>query len=332
MGSEKMYYLMDGHGSVIRITNASGTVQENYYYDAFGNEQRPNANHTNPFRYCGEYFDKETGNLYLRARYYNSQNGRFTTEDPAFDGINWYVYCNNNPIYFGDSSGLAPTAKEAAAMAAHIYVSEKNDPYQDRVVKVDGKETSWRLIDVWEGRESLKMGIYVKTGNKNDWKNPKEYAIVFRGSIIELSEESLQVWINNVEQAVSSKSADMWDAINYAIGFVESHPGYETTFIGHSKGGAEAAAAAVATNKNAILFNPANVNLSDYGLSADNYTAAMTQYVVVGEILSVLGIGPISSRRVPNIETKWLWPKADILNVGGQIINHMMDAVIKGLG
>ena len=96
---EKMYYLMDGHGSVIRLTNQSGTKMEIFHYDAFGNEQRPNANHTNPSRYCGEYFDKETGNLYLRARYFNSQNGRFTTEEPAFDEINWLAaYIVAGPI------------------------------------------------------------------------------------------------------------------------------------------------------------------------------------------------------------------------------------------
>ena len=103
---EKMYYLMDGHGSVIRLTSRETKKMEIFHYDAFGNEQQLNENNTNPFRYCGQYFDKETGNLYLRARYYNSSNGRFTTEDPAFDGLNWYVYCNNNPINSVDPTGL----------------------------------------------------------------------------------------------------------------------------------------------------------------------------------------------------------------------------------
>ncbi|MDR2572089.1 MAG: hypothetical protein LBD23_17565 [Oscillospiraceae bacterium] len=37
---------------------------------------------TNPFRYGAEYFDRETSNYYLRARFYTPRLGRFTSEDP----------------------------------------------------------------------------------------------------------------------------------------------------------------------------------------------------------------------------------------------------------
>ena len=64
---------------------------------------------TDPMRYCGEYQDYESGLIYLRARYYNPQLGRFINEDPIKDGLNWYVYCNNNPVNFVDPSGLIVT-------------------------------------------------------------------------------------------------------------------------------------------------------------------------------------------------------------------------------
>ncbi|MDC7124486.1 MAG: hypothetical protein PQJ46_02900 [Spirochaetales bacterium] len=32
--------------------------------------------------------------------------GRFTTEDPIRDGLNWYAYANNNPLKFIDPTGL----------------------------------------------------------------------------------------------------------------------------------------------------------------------------------------------------------------------------------
>lgn len=67
--------------------------QKTYSYDAFGVEQDPDSTDPNPFRYCGEYFDKETGTYYLRARYYAPETGRFTQEDPSCDGAvvnkNW---------------------------------------------------------------------------------------------------------------------------------------------------------------------------------------------------------------------------------------------------
>ena len=45
----------------------NGAVTKEYLYDAFGNERSPDANDANQFRYCGEYFDAETGDIYLVA-------------------------------------------------------------------------------------------------------------------------------------------------------------------------------------------------------------------------------------------------------------------------
>ena len=69
-----------------------------YEYDAYGNELTENEGDENPYRYCSENTDKETGLIYLRNRYYDSELGRFLTEDPAQDGLNLYVYCGNNPV------------------------------------------------------------------------------------------------------------------------------------------------------------------------------------------------------------------------------------------
>jgi RHS repeat-associated protein len=101
------FYLYNAHGDVVQRTNASGSLTKAYVYDAFGVETNPDAADTNPFRYCAEYFDKETGSIYLRARYYDPSVGGFMSEDPVRDGLNWYTYAGNNPILFIDPSGLA---------------------------------------------------------------------------------------------------------------------------------------------------------------------------------------------------------------------------------
>lgn len=113
IGADKYYYSYNGHGDVVQLTNASGNVVRSYEYDAFGNELNPTAGDNNPFRYCGEYFDAETGSYYLRARYYNPQSGRFLTEDPIRDGLNWYTYCANNPVMWVDPSGLVICAADS---------------------------------------------------------------------------------------------------------------------------------------------------------------------------------------------------------------------------
>ena len=102
----RTYYHYNLHGDVVQLTNSSGTVTKNYTYDAFGVEQDASDGDANPFRYCGEQYDSETGNYYLRARYYSPEVGRFTQEDPIMDGLNWYTYCAGNPVAQSDPTGL----------------------------------------------------------------------------------------------------------------------------------------------------------------------------------------------------------------------------------
>ena len=109
---DKTYYHFNAHGDVVALTNESGNKTKSYSYSAFGIEYTPSDFDDNPFRYCGEYFDKETGTIYLRARYYNAEQGRFTQEDPIKDGDNWYSYCGGNPVMFVDPTGLSKELSE----------------------------------------------------------------------------------------------------------------------------------------------------------------------------------------------------------------------------
>ena len=103
---QKQYYAFNGHGDTVSVTDAQGKLLQGYDYDAFGNEKGTAQTISNPFRYCGEYYDEETGLIYLRNRYYAPKSGRFTQEDPVKDGLNWFIYCSNNPIRFFDSTGF----------------------------------------------------------------------------------------------------------------------------------------------------------------------------------------------------------------------------------
>ena len=59
--------------------------------------------------YRGYYYDNETGLYYLNARYYDPSIGRFISPDVLsildetkgqINGLNLYMYCNNNPIMY----------------------------------------------------------------------------------------------------------------------------------------------------------------------------------------------------------------------------------------
>ena len=112
IGGQMQYYVKNMHGDVVILTDAQGNVIQDYTdkpgamaYDAFGNQKLEKAD-DNPFRYCAEYYDAETTFIYLRARYYDPNIGRFITEDPIKDGMNWYTYCAGNPINRIDPSGM----------------------------------------------------------------------------------------------------------------------------------------------------------------------------------------------------------------------------------
>ena len=102
---EEMYYFYNGQGDVSMLADNAGNTAASYIFDAYGNQSEENTVY-NPFGYRGEYTDAESGLVYLRARMYDSETGRFMSEDPAKDGLNWYVYGNQNPTMFIDPSGL----------------------------------------------------------------------------------------------------------------------------------------------------------------------------------------------------------------------------------
>jgi RHS repeat-associated protein len=86
-------------------------VGTNYAYDPFG-VPVVGGDVYNPYQYTGEAWDAEVELLYLRARYYQPEVGRFVTKDP-WAGDKWrprtlnpYPYVTNNPVDAADPSGL----------------------------------------------------------------------------------------------------------------------------------------------------------------------------------------------------------------------------------
>lgn len=291
--SEFKTYHFDFRGSTVAITNEDGDIIDTFKYDTYGNLTEHIGNSEVIFGYNGRdgVVTDKNGLIYMRARYYSPVMHRFVNADILHGQIsdstslNRYSYVNGNPVSFVDPFGLAkdrgqgPSPLEAAYMARHIYTAkyDKN--------KVTESYGGWILHHVETNNEGLRIGIYYR-----EIDGIMSFAIVNAGSVLDLKGDSLATyfdWKNNAQQ-VFGESKDMKDSIKFAKKFADIHKNSNITFIGHSKGGAEAIANAVATNGNAIVFNPATVDLKDYSLSTKNYKGNISSYVVQGEILDFL--------------------------------------------
>jgi RHS repeat-associated protein len=127
--------LYNGHGDVVQTVDASGNIENNYDYDIWGNPTLTLEQYSLGIRYAGEFFDKETGVYYLRARYYNPYIGRFISEDSYWGedtnplSLNLYTYCSNDPVQFTDPTGHWQAGDEKLTTQARVEISRLTDLY-----------------------------------------------------------------------------------------------------------------------------------------------------------------------------------------------------------
>jgi RHS repeat-associated protein len=84
----------------------SGAILSQLLLDSFGRPlQNSNPAITSQLAFTSREFVPISGDVYLRARLYNPQTGRFLQDDPLQPFT--YNYANNSPLVFKDPLGLA---------------------------------------------------------------------------------------------------------------------------------------------------------------------------------------------------------------------------------
>ena len=177
------WYVYDGLGSVqgeLRITGpGSGGATSAYAftaspkYDVYGAARVGGTGASSRQGFVGSLghvSDTETGLIYMRARYYDPNVGRFESEDEGRQGNDWFAYCSNNPTNLIDQSGKEFDPVEPGM---GIYdLKEIWDDYQETLALSRALATVLRTI------AKAKDGDEVEDGwgeFMNDWSKGTGY-------------------------------------------------------------------------------------------------------------------------------------------------------------
>ncbi|KAB3524800.1 RHS repeat-associated core domain-containing protein, partial [Alkaliphilus serpentinus] len=201
-----------------------------------GNEKNPDPNDTNVFRYSGEYFDKETGTIYLRARYYNPYIGRFISED-TYKGtindplsLNYYIYCAGNPINYIDPSGHK---REGVTERRPHERSRQTNAYQpvgkgmSFNITVGGAEVGVEVI--WYNADAFDVkNLPTYRYNEKDYKFNFDEPVVYIYSGVDLGNDLGKVIANSLEGMKNIKKGTNWAAS--ANGYLVHVMGHKVNF------------------------------------------------------------------------------------------------------
>jgi RHS repeat-associated protein len=115
------YYDFDALGSTAGVSGVAGRLVNQYAYGPFGGSLLSNETVANPFEFIGAagVMTGGEGLHYMRARYYDANTGRFTSEDPmGFQGgdANFYTYGLNSPLSAVDPQGTFPVLAGSGAI------------------------------------------------------------------------------------------------------------------------------------------------------------------------------------------------------------------------
>ncbi|TLN07178.1 RHS repeat-associated core domain-containing protein, partial [bacterium] len=109
--SESAYFLGDALGSVRQLTDSGGSLTLTRAFEPYGELMNSLGSGSSAYGFTGEWASSSTNLLYLRARYYSGNMGRFLNKD-TWQGdykqpltLNGWNYVNGNPINYRDPSG-----------------------------------------------------------------------------------------------------------------------------------------------------------------------------------------------------------------------------------
>jgi RHS repeat-associated protein len=103
------YYYADTQGSILATADSAGAITSSPDYRSFG---RAVGGVSEGPAYTSHFDDGDTGLVYMKARFYDPDIGRFLSRDPVavaagdLNSVNRFAYVGNNPWSRTDPSGM----------------------------------------------------------------------------------------------------------------------------------------------------------------------------------------------------------------------------------
>ena len=181
-GYRVTYYHNDVLGSPIAATDEAGNIKWRQQYQPFGKELNldPRAQQETVVSYTGHAHDEDSGLVYMGARYYDPEIGRFMGMDPqGFTpgnpiSFNPYLYANNNPYSYVDPDGniaiIVPIIWAISAISAGATGYEVGTAINDVATgKADAADLAGEYgkdLAVDLALKAVPGGVFVSVGKK----------------------------------------------------------------------------------------------------------------------------------------------------------------------
>lgn len=144
----KRDYVPDPLGSTVALLDNTQTKTDTFAYWPYGEVASRTGTTATPFQFVGTagYYRDSSSRTYVQARYLQTQQGRWMTQDPInFAGGDWnlFRYVSNNPPTLLDRSGLVEDII--------IGIPPKNpapvEPGDAGTTRCSRKGNPWAIID-----------------------------------------------------------------------------------------------------------------------------------------------------------------------------------------
>jgi len=248
-------YFADGLGSVRVAQTAGGS--HGYSFDAFGIElgqsegipaNAPQAEELS-HRYTGEYTDRHTGLIYLRAQDYDPKVGRFISMDehPGSQRIpltlNKYLYGNADPVNTIDPSGNFGLGSVSMGGVSSTLSSISISSVSRGALNIARKSKIYDIYDyatwplhfyMFAENKMTKSGFRYDVGNDVGWggmKNHKPWAVIpggyvsarvaqrnhLKGKRVKVASHSFGQWLTWHVSVVNSEQEEITCELNYSL-------------------------------------------------------------------------------------------------------------------